>query len=88
MIIEVCGPGCPRCQATEKNVVQALKELGMELGEEAMVVEIKDIKQISARGVVMTPAVVIDGVKAFEGRIPSPQEVKKWIEEKKSVSNI
>lgn len=83
MIIEVCGPGCPRCQATERNVLQALKELGKEPGEEAMVVEIKDIKQISARGVIMTPAVVIDGVKAFEGKIPSPEEVKKWIEERK-----
>jgi len=82
MIIEVCGPGCPRCQATEKNVLQALKELGKELGEEAMVVEIKDIKQISARGVIITPAVVIDGVKAFEGRIPSPQEIRQWIEER------
>ena len=82
MIIEVCGPGCPRCQATEKNVLQALKELGMELGDEAMVVKIKDIKQISARGVIMTPAVVIDGVKVCEGRIPSPEEVRKWIEGK------
>jgi len=82
MIIEVCGPGCPRCQATEKNVLQALKELGMELGDEAMVVEIKDIKQISARGVIMTPAVVIDGVKVCEGRIPSPEEVRKWIGER------
>ena len=81
MIIEVCGPGCPRCQATEKNVLEALKELGMELGDEAMVVEIKDIKQISARGVIMTPAVVIDGVKVCEGRIPSPEEVRKWIED-------
>ena len=81
MIIEVCGPGCPRCQATEKNVFQALKELGMELGDEAMVVEIKDIKQISARGVIMTPAVLIDGVKVCEGRIPSPEEARKWIED-------
>jgi small redox-active disulfide protein 2 len=78
MIIEVCGPGCPRCQATEKNVLQALKELG----KEAQVVKIKDIKQISARGVMMTPAVIVDGVKAFEGRIPSPEEIKRWIEEK------
>ena len=83
MIIEVCGPGCPRCQATEKNVLQALKELEKELGEEAMVVEVKDIKQISARGVIMTPAVLIDGVKAFEGKIPSPEEVRKWIEERR-----
>jgi len=83
MMIEVCGPGCPRCQATEKNVLQALKELGMELGEEAMVVEIKDIKQISDRGVIMTPAVVIDGVKVCEGRIPNPQEVREWLEERR-----
>ncbi len=80
MIIEVCGPGCPRCQATEKNVLQALKEVGKELGEEIQVVEIKDIKQISAKGVVLTPAVLIDGVKVCEGRTPSPQEVKEWIE--------
>jgi small redox-active disulfide protein 2 len=83
MIIEVCGPGCPRCQASEKNVLQALKELEMKLGEDAQVVEIKDIKQISARGVIITPAVVIDGVKVCEGRIPNTQEVKKWIEERK-----
>ena len=83
MIIEVCGPGCPRCQATERNVCQALKELEMELGEEAEVIEIKDIKQISARGVILTPAVLIDGVKVCEGRIPSPQEVRKWIEERR-----
>jgi len=78
MIIEVCGPGCPRCQATEKNVLQTLKEMG----KEAQVVKVKDIKQISAQGVIMTPAVIVDGVKAFEGRIPSPEEIKKWIEEK------
>ena len=83
MIIEVCGPGCPRCQATEKNVLQALKELGMEIGEEAMVTEIKDIKQISAKGVIITPAVVIDAVKVCEGRIPSLEEVRKWIEERR-----
>ena len=83
MIIEVCGPGCPRCHATEKNVVQALKELEMELGDKAQVVKIKDMKQITARGVIMTPAVVIDGVKICEGRIPNPQEVKKWIEERR-----
>jgi len=45
-------------------------------------VEVKDVKEISARGVIITPALLIDGVKMCEGRIPSPQEVKKWIEEK------
>ncbi|MBA7653282.1 hypothetical protein ES703_61129 [subsurface metagenome] len=83
MIIEICGTGCARCHATMKNVQKVVKELGMELGEEAQVIEIKDIKQISARGVIMTPAVVIDGVKAFEGKIPSSKEVRKWIEERR-----
>ena len=83
MIIEVCGPGCIRCQTTHKNVLQALKELGIELGEGAQVVEIKDIMQITARGVLMTPAVFIDGVKVCEGRIPSPQEIKRLVEERK-----
>ena len=82
MIIEVCGPGCPRCQATEKNAVEALKQLGKQVGEDVQVVEVKDVKEISARGVIITPALLIDGVKMCEGRIPSPQEVKKWIEEK------
>ena len=83
MIIEVCGPGCPRCQATERNVLQALNELGIKLDDEAVVTKVKDVKQISSRGVMFTPAVFIDGIKMCEGKIPSPQEVKKWIEEKK-----
>jgi len=83
MMIEVCGPGCPRCHAAKENIRKVLKEMELKEGEEAQVIEIKDIKQISARGVIMTPAVVIDGVKVCEGRIPSPQEIRKWIEERK-----
>jgi len=83
MIIEVCGPGCPRCQATKKNVLKALQELGLKDGKDALVTEVKDFKMISARGVLMTPAVVIDAVKVCEGKIPSPEEVRKWIEERR-----
>ena len=83
MNIEVCGPGCARCRTAEKNVLQALKEMGIEPGEEVRVNEIKDIKQISARGVILTPAVLIDGLKVCEGRIPDPREVRKWIEERR-----
>jgi len=76
MKIEVCGPGCPRCQATAKNVIQALRELG----KEAEVIKVTDFKEISARGVMMTPAVIIDGMKVCEGKIPSSEEIKKWLE--------
>ena len=82
MIIEVCGPGCPRCHATKENVRKALLELELKDGEDVALIEVKDPRMIAARGVFMTPGVVIDGIKAFEGKIPSPQEVRKWIEER------
>jgi small redox-active disulfide protein 2 len=83
MIIEVCGSGCARCHATKDNVVKALKEMGLREGEDALVSEIKDPKLMSARGVMLTPAVLIDGIKVCEGRIPDLKEVKKWIEARK-----
>jgi len=83
MIIEVCGPGCARCHATKDNVVKALKEMGLKEGDDALVSEIKDPKLMSARGVMLTPAVLIDGTKVCEGRIPDLKEVKKWIEGRK-----
>jgi len=82
MIIEVCGPGCPRCHATKDNVGKALQELDLKEGEEVAVTHIKDPKMMAARGVMFTPGVIIDGVKVSEGRIPSTEEVKKWITEK------
>jgi len=43
---------------------------------------INDFRLMAARGVMFTPAVVIDGAKVAEGRIPEVKEMKKWIEEK------
>jgi len=83
MMIEVCGPGCPRCHQTKENVIKALKELGLKEEEDAMVGEVKDPKMISARGVMFTPAVIIDGVKVCEGRIPEPNEIAGWLRERK-----
>ncbi len=83
MIIEVLGKGCPKCEAVEKNVLEALKELGLKAGEDASVAKVKDIKMISARGVMMTPAVMIDGVKMSEGRIPEVKEIKEWLKNKR-----
>jgi len=81
MKIEVYGTGCARCHATRESVEKVVKELGLE--QEAEVVEVKDVKTFTAKGILLTPGVVIDGVKVSEGRIPSPEEIKKWIEGKK-----
>ena len=83
MIIEICGMGCARCNATKNNVVKAWQKLGLKEGEDGAVTEVKDPRLMAARGVMLTPAVVIDGVKVCEGRVPSPQEVTKWVEERK-----
>ncbi len=82
-MIEVCGLGCPRCHATKENVRKALLELELKEGEDVALMEVKDPRMMAARGVFMTPGVVIDGVKVSEGRIPSSKEVKKWIEERR-----
>ena len=83
MIIEVCGSGCPRCHATKNNVTKAVKELGLKEGEDVVITEVKDPRLMSARGVMFTPAVLMDGVKMVEGKIPEVMEIKKWLEERR-----
>ena len=81
MKIEIYGTGCPKCRATMGNVQKAVKEMGLE--QEVEVAEVKDIMAITTKGVFLTPGVVIDGTKVSEGRIPSREEIKKWIKETK-----
>ena len=81
MKIEICGPGCAKCHAVMGNVQKAVKEMGLE--EEVKVSEVKDIMAITTKEVFLTPGVVIDGTKVSEGRIPSCEEIKKWIKETK-----
>ena len=83
MIIEVFGKGCHRCHATRDNAIKALKELNLKEGEDAAVIHITDLKMLAARGVILTPAVMIDGAKMSEGRVPETAEIKQWIEERK-----
>ena len=76
MKIEVLGPGCPKCQATEANVKEAVKALGLD----AEVRKVKDIKEIAGYGVFGTPSVVVDGQVKCVGKIPTVEEVKKWLQ--------
>ena len=76
MKIEILGSGCAKCKATEKIVKQAVEELGIK----ADIVKVEDLQDIVDRGVMMTPAVVIDGEIKIVGHTPSVDEVKKIIE--------
>jgi len=73
MKIEIAGPGCPRCKATEKNVNEGLKQLGAD----AEVTHVYDINEMTGRGVIMTPAVIVDGEIKISGKIPTIDEIKK-----------
>jgi small redox-active disulfide protein 2 len=75
MKIQVAGPGCLKCQETEKNVREACSQLKFD----ADIQHVHDIKEIVKLGVIFTPAVIIDGKMMLSGRLPSVQELKKII---------
>lgn len=75
MDIKVLGPGCAKCQQTEKIVKEAVAESGVD----AHVEKVTDIMKIAGYGVVVTPAVVVDGEVKSVGKIPKKEDVLAWI---------
>ncbi len=75
MEVKILGPGCPKCQQTEKVVKEAISEAGVD----ARVEKIKDTMEIANYGVFGTPAVVIDGEVKCVGKIPKKEEVLQWL---------
>ncbi|MBU3967823.1 MAG: TM0996/MTH895 family glutaredoxin-like protein [Euryarchaeota archaeon] len=79
MKIEILGTGCAKC----KKLTQLAQETVNELGISAEVVKIENIDDIMNYGVMITPAIAIDEEIKSAGRLPSKDEIKKWINEKK-----
>lgn len=75
MDIKVLGPGCPRCQQTEKIVQEAVAESGVP----AQVEKVTNVLDIAKYGVFGTPAVVVDGQVKSVGKIPEKEDVLNWI---------
>ena len=75
MKIEILGTGCPKCKMLEANAKKALEDTG----KKAEVVKVTDINKIVDYGVMSTPAIVIDGEVKASGRIPTTEEIKKWL---------
>ena len=72
MKIEVLGAGCPKCLKLESMVKETVAKLGLN----AEVSHIYDIDEIVEWGVVMTPALVVDGKVKLSGKLPSEAELK------------
>lgn len=79
MKIEIFGPGCPRCRQLEKSVKDAVAGLNIPVDIE----KVNDITKIVDAGIMHTPGLRINGKMKSTGRIPKPEEIKKWIAEEK-----
>lgn len=77
MKIEILGTGCPKCRSTEKVVRQVVDELEIN----ADIQKVESIGQIMERGVMMTPAVAIDGDIKIVGHVPDKEELTRLLEE-------
>jgi len=75
MKIEILGTGCAKCNKLEELAREAVAESG----SAAEVVKVKDLNAIMAYGVMITPALVVDGKVKSAGKLPSKEEIKKWV---------
>ncbi len=75
MKIEILGTGCAKCKSLTKNVEKAVQELGID----AEVVKVDSIQEIMNRGVMMTPALYIDGKSVMVGKTATVDEIKRML---------
>ena len=73
--LQILGTGCPKCKTLAANTDAAARELGLEYE----LVKVTDINEIMKFGVMMTPALAVDGVVKSYGRVLSTQEIRKLI---------
>ena len=74
--IQVMGTSCPKCRKLKGRVDSVLSELGLDCDVE----KVSDIKDIMALGVMMTPALAIDGEVKSTGKLLSVDEIKELLE--------
>ena len=75
MKIKVLGPGCARCHQLEQTTREVVNELGID----AEIEDVKDVKKIMEYPILTTPGLVIDEKLVCSGRVPSKSEVTTFI---------
>lgn len=76
MLIQVLGMGCAKCEKLEATARQAAAELNLD----ARIEKVSDLQKIMSFGVMVTPALVVDGVVKLSGRVPGVADVKKLLQ--------
>ena len=73
--IQILGPGCPKCRKLAENVKVSVEQLELDFEIE----KVTDINEIMKFGVMMTPALVVDGEVKAVGKVPSLDEIKQML---------
>jgi small redox-active disulfide protein 2 len=76
MKIQILGTGCPKCRQLEANAREALRSAGLE----ADVEKVTDVDAIMNMGVMMTPALAVDGVVKSAGKVLSKDEIARILQ--------
>ena len=74
-LIQILGPGCPKCAKLAENAEAAAREAGVE----ATVEKVSDIMKITSFGVMTTPGLVVDGEVKVVGKVASVEEIKELL---------
>jgi small redox-active disulfide protein 2 len=75
MLIQILGTGCSKC----KKLAEVAEKAALELGLEYEIEKVTELNRIMSFGVMMTPALVINGIVKMAGKVPSVDEVKKML---------
>lgn len=75
MVIKILGTGCSKCKQLAANAQQAVNEMGIE----ATIEKVEKIEDIMEYGVMKTPALVVDEQVKVMGRVPSAEDIKKYL---------
>lgn len=78
MKIQVLGAGCQKCKTLEKSIREVVAEHGID----ASIEKVEDMVEIMSYGVMMTPAMVVDGKVVVKGRVPSAKEILSLLQTK------
>jgi len=72
MKLQILGTGCPKCAKLAERVEQAARALGVDYELR----KVTDLDDIMAMGVMLTPALVVDGEVKVSGKVPSVEEIQ------------
>lgn len=74
--IQILGTGCPKCTKLAENAEAAAKDLGLDYSIE----KVTKLDEIMAFGVMVTPALAVDGKVKVVGKVPSPAQIQRMLE--------